>query len=139
MHPAKARLKQQAERSQHVRGSNHRSGCGRALAVTAMVAALAVFPAAASAQPGQPPAATDHADAQGADGHAPAAGVLGTSETCRWIVQLDEPSLATYESGIAGLRATSTEASGAPSLDMDSAAAEAYSDHLQTRDRKGVV
>jgi len=133
MHPAKARLKQQAERSQQVRGSNHGSWCGRALAVTAMVAALAVFPAAASAQPGQPPAATEHADAEGADGDAPAAGVLGTSETGRWIVQLDEPSLATYEGGITGLSATSPEASGAPSLDMDSAAAVAYSDHLQTR------
>jgi len=61
----------------------------------------------------------------------PGVGTLGKSETGLWIVQLEEPSLATYEGGIAGLEATSPEVTGAPQLDVNTPEARAYLAHVQ--------
>lgn len=122
------------------RATTGRSWRGRALAATAALAAIAVVPTVASAQFGQadldPRTAGAMADgtavAGSTSGAATAAGgALGSSETGRWIVRLDEPSLATYDGGIEGLAATAPEASGAPKLDLSSSAAVAYDAHLQ--------
>lgn len=103
------------------------------LAIAALVTAFAAAPTAASAQLGEGRPLAGQAT-EGAEVDAPAAAeVLASSETGRWIVQLSEPSVATYGGGIANLSATSPEASGASRLDMDSPAAVAYSDHLRAR------
>jgi uncharacterized repeat protein (TIGR01451 family) len=50
-----------------------------------------------------------------------------------WIVTLDDPPLATYTGGIAGLDATSPLATGAPRLDVTDPEAQVYLDHLAAR------
>lgn len=49
------------------------------------------------------------------------------------MVKLEEPSLAAYQGGIAGLAATSPRITGAPRLDLDSASAKAYRAYLDSR------
>lgn len=55
------------------------------------------------------------------------------SSTGRWIVLLDEPPIARYTGGIAGLAATAPEATGADRLDVATAASRAYRAHLEAR------
>ena len=52
------------------------------------------------------------------------------SDTGLWIVQLDQPSLATYAGDIAGLPATSPAVTGTPKLDVNAPASHAYLNHL---------
>ena len=61
---------------------------------------------------------------------------LPKSASGLWIVQLEEPALASYRGGIAGLRATSPEATGRDRLDVDSGASRAYVDHLSRRQQE---
>jgi hypothetical protein len=49
------------------------------------------------------------------------------------MVKLEEPSLAAYQGGIAGLAATSPRTTGAPRLDLESAPAKAYRAYLDSR------
>jgi subtilisin family serine protease len=72
------------------------------------------------------PAATDFGLATAND----IAPVYGVSETGLYIVQFTEPSLASYTGGIAGLAATSPEATGARKLDANSPASRAYIQYL---------
>ena len=55
-----------------------------------------------------------------------------------WIVTLDDPSLATYTGGIAGLDATSPVATGAPALDVDDPGARSYIAYLQQRQDEAI-
>jgi subtilisin family serine protease len=55
---------------------------------------------------------------------------LAVSETGIYIVRLQDASLAAYQGGIAGLRATSPEATGARRLDPSTADSQAYLDYL---------
>ncbi|MCL4867620.1 MAG: S8 family serine peptidase [Anaerolineae bacterium] len=57
--------------------------------------------------------------------------VFGVSETGLYIVQFDEPSLASYMGDIAGLAATSPQATGERKFDPQSAASQAYAAYLQ--------
>jgi hypothetical protein len=57
----------------------------------------------------------------------------GVSETGLYIVRFNEPALASYTGGIAGLAATSPEATGERRLDANSPAAVAYTDYLNQR------
>lgn len=93
----------------------------RALQALILAVAVGAVPVAAMAQPGSP------------DGGAASGAALGESDTGLWIVQLDEPALAAYTGGIHGLSATSPEVTGAPSLDVDSSASQAYLSHLEDR------
>lgn len=58
------------------------------------------------------------------------ANLFGVSETGLYIVQFKDPSLASYTGGIAGLAATSPEATGARKLDANSPASRAYLQYL---------
>ena len=53
-----------------------------------------------------------------------------------YIVQLQDPSLATYRGGVPGLAATSPEATGARKLDASSAASRAYLGYLESQQRQ---
>jgi len=55
---------------------------------------------------------------------------LAVSDTGIYIVRLQDASLAAYQGGIAGLSATSPEATGARRLDPSSADSQAYLDYL---------
>lgn len=55
------------------------------------------------------------------------------SSTGRYIVMLDEPPLARYAGGSAGLAATGPEATGADRLDVGTAASQAYLAYLDAR------
>jgi hypothetical protein len=55
---------------------------------------------------------------------------LPKSDSGLWIVQLEEPPLATYRGGISGLRATSPQATGRDRLNVAAPASIAYVDHL---------
>ncbi|MCL4867621.1 MAG: S8 family serine peptidase [Anaerolineae bacterium] len=57
--------------------------------------------------------------------------LIGVSETGLYIVRFNEPSLASYTGGIAGFAATSPQATGERKFDPQSAASQAYADHLQ--------
>ncbi|WP_161958433.1 S8 family serine peptidase [Ornithinimicrobium cavernae] len=107
------------------------------------VAAVGVVPAVAAAQFGQSDttpviasgSGTSSATAASSD-TAPtpeSSGALGTSATGRWIVRLDEPSLATYTGGVKGLSATDPAVAGTDQLDVRSPAAVAYANHLRAR------
>lgn len=87
----------------------------------AFLVAVGVVPATALAQSGSPDASA--ADPPG----------LGHSDTGLWIVQLDEPSLATYSGGVDGLRATSPQATGEQQVDVDTAVSQAYLAHIGER------
>jgi subtilisin family serine protease len=50
-----------------------------------------------------------------------------------WVVQLEEPPLATYSGGLPGLAATSPQATGERRLDVAAPASIAYRDHLAVR------
>ena len=50
-----------------------------------------------------------------------------------WIVTLDDPPLATYTGGIAGLDATSPLTTGAPRIDVSTPDARSYVEHLSAR------
>ena len=56
--------------------------------------------------------------------------VYGVSETGLYIIRFDQPSLASYSGGIAGLRATSPQATGERRLNANSPASRAYVQHL---------
>jgi subtilisin family serine protease len=58
------------------------------------------------------------------------------SETGLWVVTLQDPSLASYEGGVAGLAATSPRATGARSLDVSAPESVAYLDHLAARQQQ---
>ena len=60
---------------------------------------------------------------------------LPKSASGLWIVQLEEPALASYRGGIAGLRATSPAATGRDRLAVDSRASQAYVEHLVDRQK----
>jgi hypothetical protein len=59
--------------------------------------------------------------------------VYGVSETGLYVVRLSDPALASYTGGIAGLVATSPEATGMPKLDASTAAAQAYITYLNQK------
>ncbi|MBE2198542.1 MAG: choice-of-anchor J domain-containing protein [Anaerolinea sp.] len=59
-----------------------------------------------------------------------AANLYGVSETGLYIVRFTEPALASYTGGVAGLEATSPQATGARKLDANAPAALAYTDYL---------
>ena len=64
-------------------------------------------------------------------GGAPPAGTqMPESASGLYLVRLEEPALAQYRGGVAGLRATSPQATGAERLDVRSSASRAYLDHL---------
>ena len=50
-----------------------------------------------------------------------------------YIITFNEPALARYDGGLAGLAATSTRATGQRRLDVNSAASRAYLDFLETQ------
>ncbi len=56
---------------------------------------------------------------------------LGVSPTGLYIVQLNDASLAAYKGGIAGLKATSPEATGARRLDTSTVESKAYLRYLE--------
>ncbi|MGH2358499.1 MAG: S8 family serine peptidase, partial [Candidatus Limnocylindria bacterium] len=60
-------------------------------------------------------------------------GTPNAATTGRYIVVLDEPSLARYEGGIGSLSPTSIEVTGANRLDVGTAASVAYLSHLDAR------
>lgn len=59
-----------------------------------------------------------------------AANLYGVSETGLYIVRFTEPALASYTGGVAGLEATSPQATGERKLNANSPAALAYTDYL---------
>jgi subtilisin family serine protease len=59
--------------------------------------------------------------------------VNGVSETGLYVVRLSDPALASYTGGIAGLVATSPEATGMPKLDASTPAALAYMNYLNQK------
>ncbi|NEZ02621.1 S8 family serine peptidase [Wenzhouxiangella sp. XN201] len=77
--------------------------------------------------------ATDGPDAVGRVGRDSQYVPLDAAGRSRYIVRFVEPSLALYEGGIEGLRATSPAARGETLLDTDSADAQAYLDFLEQR------
>lgn len=90
-----------------------------------VVAMLPAAPATAAAQPAAPP--PEAADAPG---------LLVATEgegTGLWVVELEEPSLATYTGGTAALRPTSPQVTGADRLDVEAPASRAYLAHLDDR------
>ncbi|RIQ24367.1 S8 family serine peptidase [Jiangella rhizosphaerae] len=98
------------------------AGLVGALTVVALLPAVAAAPSAA--QPAAPPPEPD------------APGLLVATEgegTGLWVVELDEPSLATYTGGTAGLRPTSPQVTGADQLDVEAPASRAYLAHLDDR------
>lgn len=50
-----------------------------------------------------------------------------------WVVELEEPALASYTGGVDGFAPTSPQVTGAQRLDVDAPASEAYRDHLEER------
>ncbi len=58
---------------------------------------------------------------------------LAVSETGIYMVRLQDASLAAYQGGIAGLRATSPEATGARRLDPSTTDSQAYLDYLRAK------
>ncbi|PZF81136.1 S8 family serine peptidase [Jiangella anatolica] len=91
---------------------------------------VALLPAAtaatAAAQPAPVPAAAPDDEP----------GVLVATEgegTGLWVVELEEPSLATYTGGTAALRPTSPQVTGADQLDVEAPASRAYLAHLDNR------
>lgn len=90
-----------------------------ALLVTASLLASLVLTLPAAAVTPRP------ADDFPADGDEPTTG--------RQIVLLDEPPVARYSGGIAGLAATAPEATAASRLDVGTAASRAYLAHLEAR------
>src|SRR5699024_2680794 len=117
----------------------HRRRHGRVLSALAATAALGMAPVmgAAGVTPAETAAAAVTPTAAAAAAPATVAATptsgstLGVSETGRWIVQLEDPSLATYDGGIAGLTGTAPQATGADQLDVSTQASLAYADHLQ--------
>ncbi|SDS20549.1 S8 family serine peptidase [Jiangella sp. DSM 45060] len=92
------------------------------------VAALLPAAAAAQSQTAGPPPADATA------GERPAALVATEGEgTGLWVVELAEPSLATYTGDATGLAPTSPQVTGAPRLDVDAPASRAYLAHLEDR------
>ncbi len=67
------------------------------------------------------------------------AGGLARSETGLYIVQLRDPSLASYTGGIANLRATSPQATRASRLDPTTPHSRAYLDFLEQRQAEFLV
>ncbi|TDD73096.1 hypothetical protein E1262_01005 [Jiangella aurantiaca] len=102
------------------------AGLVGALTVVALLPAVAAVPSAAQ------PAPADAAAAQTDD----EPGLLVATEgegTGLWVVELEEPSLATYTGGTAGLRPTSPQVTGADQLDVEAPASRAYLAHLDDR------
>jgi subtilisin family serine protease len=60
------------------------------------------------------------------------AGFQQESQTGRWVVRLEDASLASYAGDIPGLAATSPQVTGAERLDVDAPASVAYRNHLAT-------
>ncbi len=60
---------------------------------------------------------------------------LATYPAQRWIVQLQDPPLATYRGNINGLRATSIASTGEDRLNPDSATSVAYTNYLDSQQR----
>ena len=60
-----------------------------------------------------------------------ASGEAQDDERSIYIIRLDAPPVASYEGGIAGLKATSPRATGARKLDINSPASVAYADYLE--------
>jgi uncharacterized repeat protein (TIGR01451 family) len=58
---------------------------------------------------------------------------IGISETGLYIVQLSDPSLATYQGGISGLTATSPEVTGTRRLDTSTPESHAYINYLDVQ------
>jgi len=57
--------------------------------------------------------------------------IKGATEPARYIIVLQEPALALYKGGIAGLKATNPEALGTNRLDVHSADSQAYVAYLE--------
>jgi subtilisin family serine protease len=62
-----------------------------------------------------------------------ATGAPSAPDRSLYVVLLDDPPLAAYEGGIAGLAATDPEVTGAARLDADSAASRAYLEYLSAQ------
>ncbi|MGH3680216.1 MAG: S8 family serine peptidase, partial [Natronosporangium sp.] len=75
------------------------------------------------------PAAAQPSIAGGEQSGAPP-GFEAESDTGNWIVQFEDPALASYAGDIAGLPATSPAVTGAEALDVDTPASTAYLDYL---------
>ncbi|MPZ26364.1 MAG: S8 family serine peptidase, partial [Micromonosporaceae bacterium] len=75
------------------------------------------------------PAAAQPSIAGGEQSAAPP-GFEAESDTGNWIVQFEEPALASYAGQTDGLPATSPAVTGAPELDAEAPASVAYLDHL---------
>ena len=67
-----------------------------------------------------------------------ASGEAQDDERSIYIIRLDAPPVASYEGGIAGLKATSPRATGARKLDINSPASVAYTDYL-AKEQAGFV
>jgi alpha-tubulin suppressor-like RCC1 family protein/subtilisin family serine protease len=90
-------------------------------AALVLVAGLPTVPAAGTSAPG-------------AESESPGVVVETEGEgTGLWIVQLAEPSLATYAGDVPGLAPTSPHATGASRLDVEASASVAYLDYLEDR------
>jgi hypothetical protein len=102
-------------------------------AVVGLVLVASVLPATAQqglGESGGPPPSTEAARGDAERGRVvDAAG----EATGLWVVQLDEPALASYTGGIAGLAPTSPLVTGVERLDTDAPASRDYLDHLEAR------
>jgi hypothetical protein len=109
--------------------SRHRSVLFK---IAAPVGALALILSMSSAAAAQPVPDVDPAgpDTGAIDGVALSPHALGESDTGLWVVKLEDPALASYTGGVAGLAATSPQATGARALDVAAPASVAYLDHL---------
>jgi subtilisin family serine protease len=101
--------------------SRSRRRLSAALAPVAAIALVLTLPQAAGANPALATATPD---------------LPVESATGLWIVTLDEPALASYAGGVAGLAATSPHVTGERRLDVTAPASLAYLDHLADRQQQ---
>ena len=96
------------------------------LAALAMIASMiALVPAAAGAAP------LSGDDLERADAKIASENPFKGLSAGIFIVSLDDAPVATYDGGVGNLKPTSIQATGADRLDVDSAPATAYRDHLE--------
>ena len=63
----------------------------------------------------------------------------GATEPALYIVRLQDPALASYKGGIAGLAATSPRVTGAVRLDVAAPASQAYLSFLEAQQQTAIV
>lgn len=104
-----------------------RSLLSRLAAPIGAVILVLALPQAAVAQP----TPDDSSPAIATAGELATSSLFATeSATGLWVATLDDPSLASYTGGIAGLAATSPQVTGSRSLDVTAPASVAYLNHL---------